>query len=84
MKSKENGEEEGRGGGVRLGVALVVHPQLALLPLPRVRGSVGLPLGERSKADRAESSLSLRHQHCSAALRPGFTYFALDKPHMNN
>ena len=43
---EEDGEGEGRGGGVDLGLA--VEP--ALLPLPRVRGSLRLPLGERSKA----------------------------------
>ena len=43
---EEDGEGEGRGGGVDLGLAV----ELALLPLPRVRGSVRLPLGERSKA----------------------------------
>ena len=43
---EEDGEGEGRGGGVGLGLA--VEP--ALLPLPRVRGSLRLPLGERSKA----------------------------------
>ena len=45
-KVEEDGEGEGRGGGVGLDLAL----EPALLPLPRVRGSVRLPLGERSKA----------------------------------
>ena len=43
---EEDGEGEGRGGGVDLDLTL----EPALLPLPSVRRSVRLPLGERSKA----------------------------------
>ena len=39
----EDGEEEGRGGGVSLGVALLPHHC--------VLGSVRVSVGERSKAD---------------------------------